>query len=170
MFNKKANIKKSKIYKTNNGDDFLIFYGIDYRKMKLFFLSLLWRASITSRPFFQEVKLDAKHEERVREILFKGITPDELEYPILTSFLLRSETSLNDYIISPVSFKIKGQSTGFCFFIRGLEIAFFMGTNEQEVLTVLRESSINKNNQMTFFLTNTLNGNYNFLETILNKN
>ena len=44
----------------------------DYRKYKLFLLSLLWRASITSRPFFQQVKLSPETEEDLRRMILVG--------------------------------------------------------------------------------------------------
>src|SRR4030042_6422490 len=42
--------------------------NIDYKKFKLFLLSILWRASITSRPYFSQVKLD-HHENIIREMI-----------------------------------------------------------------------------------------------------
>lgn len=40
----------------------------DYPKLKLFFLSLLWRASVSSRPLFKKVAL-GPHEQRVRDLI-----------------------------------------------------------------------------------------------------
>lgn len=43
----------------------------DYRKLKLFFLSLLWRAGVSTRPFFSKVDLGF-HEERLRRHILSG--------------------------------------------------------------------------------------------------
>lgn len=44
----------------------------DYKKYKLFLLSLLWRASICSRPFFKQLKLSQEVENELREMILLG--------------------------------------------------------------------------------------------------
>lgn len=43
----------------------------DYHKLKLFFLSVLWRASASSQHFFRRVNL-GPHEESIRNALLEG--------------------------------------------------------------------------------------------------
>ena len=43
--------------------------NLNYTKVKLFLLSLLWRMSVTSRREFSNVKLNAEDEERIRQRL-----------------------------------------------------------------------------------------------------
>ncbi len=43
--------------------------GLDYRRFKLFHLSVLWRAGIASRPEFKNVMLGPRHEEELRKML-----------------------------------------------------------------------------------------------------
>lgn len=43
--------------------------GIDQQKLKLFCISYLWRASITTKTEFRGVTLGAKHEEAMRKML-----------------------------------------------------------------------------------------------------
>jgi hypothetical protein len=53
----------------------------DYARFKLFLLSLLWRVSISSRPFFDKVKLPPDVGEDLRRMLLSQ-TPGEIyEYP-----------------------------------------------------------------------------------------
>src|SRR5680860_485642 len=78
----------------NDGTQYSLCTNIDYGKMKLFLLSILWRASITKRKLFDEVILGEKHEERIRKILYEEIIPDELEYPILMTSFMRTKNSL----------------------------------------------------------------------------
>lgn len=40
----------------------------DYAKLKLFFLSLLWRAAVSTMPYYQRIRL-GPHEERVRQLI-----------------------------------------------------------------------------------------------------
>lgn len=45
--------------------------GLDYEKFKLFQLSVLWRAGISSLKFFEKVRL-GKHTEELRRLLLAG--------------------------------------------------------------------------------------------------
>ena len=51
--------------------DVLVVSGIDYLQFKLLQLSILWRASICTLPFFAEVQL-GPHQERIRKLLLSG--------------------------------------------------------------------------------------------------
>ncbi len=50
----------------------------DYKKLKLFFLSVLWRASISSQPFYKRINL-GPYECIIREMILKE-TPGAEEY------------------------------------------------------------------------------------------
>lgn len=43
----------------------------DYKKLKLFYMSVLWRSAVTSHPFFNEVKLEP-WEQPLRDALIAG--------------------------------------------------------------------------------------------------
>ncbi|MEK7560772.1 MAG: hypothetical protein AAB539_02335 [Patescibacteria group bacterium] len=66
-----------------DGRDFLVIENnpeYDYQRLKLFLLSLLWRASISSRPFFQTIKLDHKIEEDIRLMVLKSDPGEPSKY------------------------------------------------------------------------------------------
>jgi hypothetical protein len=46
--------------------------GIDPTRLRLFFLSLLWRAAATDRPEFAEIVLPLEDQERLRQMLVEG--------------------------------------------------------------------------------------------------
>ncbi len=75
---------------------------LDYTKLKLFQLSVLWRASISSDAFFCEVQLGA-HEEVVRRMLWDRNPgrPDEYGCSI-GGLLLDDENASNDFIVQPM--------------------------------------------------------------------
>ena len=58
--------------------------GIRYKEFKLAILSILWRMSITSDPFFKSYKLGA-YEEKLRQRLLDENVADEKKYPIMVS-------------------------------------------------------------------------------------
>ena len=56
---------------------------IDYRELKLFQMSLLWRASIAKGSFFRNVHLGEKHERRLEQFLVNDDPGAELDYPCI---------------------------------------------------------------------------------------
>ena len=57
--------------------------GIDYRTFKLFLLSILWRANVSSNNFFNEVDLGNRHSEVIQEMLLNEDAGEEEKYPIV---------------------------------------------------------------------------------------
>jgi hypothetical protein len=54
----------------------------DYSKLKLFFISLLWRAGVPTRPFFQLVNL-GPHEARLRQLILDKNPGSEQDYSVM---------------------------------------------------------------------------------------
>ena len=52
-----------------HGVEYISIQNIDYRKFKLFLLSLLWRASISKRDYFKHVRL-GKYEDEIRKMIY----------------------------------------------------------------------------------------------------
>lgn len=75
--------RKSRFLSINHPSEKLLkVEGIRYREFKLAALSILWRMSITSAPFFAAYKL-GNYEEKLRKVLLDENVPDEKRYPIL---------------------------------------------------------------------------------------
>jgi hypothetical protein len=56
---------------------------VDYKLLKLFALSVLWRASISTQPFYAKVTL-GPYEEEIKELIWKGDPgkPDQFSFVI----------------------------------------------------------------------------------------
>jgi hypothetical protein len=54
-------------------------HGVEYAPFKLFGMSLLWRAAVSSLPEFSEVQL-GRHQERLRRMLHEGSPGRAYEY------------------------------------------------------------------------------------------
>jgi hypothetical protein len=54
---------------------------VDYRELKLFQMSLLWRAGVAKGEFFQNVDLGEKHERQLRQFLGHDDPGPEEAYP-----------------------------------------------------------------------------------------
>lgn len=56
--------------------------GIDYDRLKLFFVSVLWRASVSTHPFYSRVRL-GPHEARIRAMLLTRSPGSADDYSVL---------------------------------------------------------------------------------------
>jgi len=54
----------------------------DYSKLKLFFISLLWRASVSTHEFFQGVKVN-KFENQLKKMIIENDPGDEDSFSVL---------------------------------------------------------------------------------------
>ncbi len=80
---KTSNYLKIKEIKKTNG--YLIHIkNIKYKEFKLAILSILWRMSISSDPFFDGYNL-GPYEAKLRHLLFNETAPDEKQYPFMVS-------------------------------------------------------------------------------------
>lgn len=57
--------------------------GLDYTRLKLFELSILWRAGVSSLPFFAKVQLGVVHQEQLRRQLVNADPGDQDRYGAL---------------------------------------------------------------------------------------
>ena len=80
---------------------------MDFHLLKHFFLSLLWRASITTRPFFKRVNL-GKHEDKVKKIIWGECTDSNIYTIVLSKFISKDDTTIEKTILDPDFHKING--------------------------------------------------------------
>ncbi len=74
-----SNIRKQIITEDIVGKDgfrSIRYHNLDYSKVKLFFLSILWRSHISSLPFFEPVQLGI-YAERIRKMLLNNDPGEE---------------------------------------------------------------------------------------------
>ena len=73
--------------------------GFDYPEFKLFQLSTLWMAGISSLPFFSHVTLGV-HEERIRDMLFRSDPGEPYEYGC-SMWATRLAGERSDLVVQP---------------------------------------------------------------------
>lgn len=74
--------------------------GLDYPKLKLFQLSILWRASVSSLSAFSQVDL-GPHEERIRKMLLANDPGPTEAYGCLMFILMHQDEQLHGLIVPP---------------------------------------------------------------------
>jgi hypothetical protein len=125
------------------GYDYSVIQNVDYKKFKLFLLSILWRSSISSRPFFKDVFL-GPYEEVLRKMLFEENPGSNKDFPVLIYMPHDKELNLKSLIGQPRKIKFQGK-TGYVFIINGL-IFIYLVTEENLDSNIL-EFTINSNNE-----------------------
>ncbi len=89
----------------------LVIENVDYVRMKLFQLSILFRAGVSQRAFFSKVRL-GPHEEKIRKMLTDEIPGAPEAYGCVpVAFLRKSGKLLTEMIPKPQSKKIDGHRT-----------------------------------------------------------
>lgn len=99
--------------------------GIDYRLMKLFQLSILWRASVSKLETFSTVNL-GPHQERLRKMILKNQPGSYTDYGCLQTAIFIENNKLASDLLMPVDLiKIKNFTTH-RFVFGGLMWLFFV--------------------------------------------
>ena len=78
---------------------------LDYRTLKLFFLSVLWRSSVAINPFFKHVSL-GPHEEIIRDMLLREDPGGTGDYPTLIWLLTLRGKHLQDILVEPTPMRV----------------------------------------------------------------
>lgn len=88
----------------------VIISGIDYCRFKLFQLSILWRAGVSSLPIFERVQL-GPHAERLRSMILAQ-DPGPAELYACMMWLLTTSSGVDPAIImQPTPVRILGKTT-----------------------------------------------------------
>lgn len=117
------------IRKADDGLEITIVQGLDYRKFKLFLLSLLWRASISTLPFFAAVDL-GPYEKKLRIMLLTGDPGPSGTYPcVLTNY---KRTRIPGQVVhAPLKGRLDDGKIIYAFIISGMMYTFRVVEDEQ---------------------------------------
>ena len=97
--------------------------GLDYALFKLFLLSILWRASVSSLEFFKLVSL-GPHEEKIRNMIIEERPGRPEEYGCIVTFSGLNGEDISDTMFNPEPFRWAGRR--FCkFFFAGANWCFY---------------------------------------------
>lgn len=138
-------------YTNDKGQLFSICENLSYTKYKLFLLSILWRASISSKPFFKEINL-AQHEEILREMILSNNAKNFNDYPIFVVTTASDKEFTSDMIIEPRQVIGSDGMVTCCFIIGGFIYIYKLGTLNDN-LDELKTQTINEENKITILHT-----------------
>ena len=81
--------------------------GVDYARLKLFQMSVLWRAGVSSDPFFAKVQL-GPHQERLRSLLVSADPAEPERYGCLMFALALNDRPVFELIVQPTETHVDG--------------------------------------------------------------
>lgn len=127
----------------------------DYAKLKLFQLSLLWRASEATGEYFSAVQLSVYHNERLRSMLYNEDPGKDYEYPCVLARLIPSPRveaanrahgiAMETGSFAPICHRF---STWDCYtFVMGAIIWTFSVIHEGGIPEVIRNAYLRENGQ-----------------------
>lgn len=80
---------------------------LEYNKFKLFSLSVLWRAGVSSLPFFAQVSL-GPHEEKLRKMMLNENAGEPGDYPFMMALVTHKDVVQTDLIVQPSWSRLEG--------------------------------------------------------------
>jgi hypothetical protein len=108
-------------------DGFVRFHDLDYKKVRLFHLSLLWRMSVSKLDFFSEVGL-GPHEEKLRLALCNEDPLEPEDYPCVLIVATLDGKVTPDWITKPSKARY-GHHYAYWLVISGILYIFFIGSH-----------------------------------------
>lgn len=104
-------LKDMKTYRiaTRNNRQWYILQDIDYVKLKLFFISVLWRSSITKNPFFSDVNL-GKWEDKLKNMINNKDPGNANDFSVI---LVKYEGDLSCIMPSPCMQRTSGDNINY---------------------------------------------------------
>lgn len=107
----------------------IIIENVDYKMLKLFQISILWRSSISNRPFFREVSL-GPHEEILRKMLIRSDPGKPTEYGCLMAIQLNEKGEMSQIMTQPERVRLGGQ-IGYIFRFAGCWWCFVVSSHSK---------------------------------------
>jgi hypothetical protein len=124
--------------------------NIDYKNFKLFLLSILWRASISTQELFSEINLGV-HEDKIRNMIL-NCDPGEVEdYPIFFLSFLADKKFPKDFIAHPQKRKFTGGYTVYVFMIGGIIYNFYVNSKSHRLPDEVVSTTINPSNSLYLY-------------------
>jgi hypothetical protein len=121
--------------------------NISYQKFKIFLLSLLWRAHISSRPMFSEISL-GPHAEEIRKMIYEGNAGDVDDYPIFLMTYVNDKSIPTDLIAHPQKKRTKDGYVIYAFIIGGIIYVFYIYSKGHKPPVNILTETIKPTNEM----------------------
>lgn len=131
-----------------HGIGFIKCERLNYHKYKLFLLSVLWRASISTRPFFSEISLAAEHEEEIRKMILTKDAGEVSKYPIFICTYANNLNLPKQLIAQPKQISATDELQSYSFMINGYFYFFYTNKSSAVLPQFVINETIKPNNEL----------------------
>ena len=139
---------KIKNYVEEKGAGKLEVENIDYKKFKLFLLSILWRGHISKNNFFEDIDLGNKYGEEVRRMILEGNPKEETDFEIMV--VMYKDSFVPAKMLVPTrKFRM---NKSICYLIHIYGISFVFKVSSGYKLEYFENAKIKKNNTAQIYL------------------
>lgn len=143
---KSESIECNNFINPNDGFEFSVCNNVDYKKFKLFLLSILWRSSITGKGLFKEVLIKKYHQRRIRKMIYSQDSKEMKDYPLVIMSYINDSSIPKDLILQPIKSGSKGK-TIITFLIGGFVFVFFI-SRRKKVLEKIKKMTLTKDGKL----------------------
>jgi len=134
-------------YKNQHGIEFTVCKNLNYQKFKIFLLSIVWRAGISSRQFFSVISL-GPHEEKIREMIFNGVAGNVDDYPIFIMTFVNDKSVPKDFVAQPQRRRTKDGYNVFIFMIGGLIFVYYVNSINHKLPDYVLSETLRQSNEV----------------------
>lgn len=106
--------------------------GLNYKQFRLFGLSVLWRASVSSLQMFEQVKL-GPHEEVLRKMILTADPGRPNQYPFMLAPVVHDDEVQTDLIMQPTWTRTEGHYA-YRFVFGGLAWVFLVSSHKSPLI------------------------------------
>lgn len=132
---------------TSESDRLVRISGLNYAPLKLYLLSVLWRASVAEGRFFRCVDLGDRHEERLRQMLDAEDPGKADEYGCLITPLLPESFTRVEHLLSMPARTRTDQHNTCLFQYRGFVFHYYV--SRHRISPGLRQTFLNEEGGLT---------------------
>lgn len=125
--------------------------NIDYARIKLFLLSILWRSHLTKRSKFSSIDL-GPHADKIRDMIWNSSPGNYLEYPITITSFVRADYHYKDLILEPRRMRGKSGLNSYIFSIGSFQFMFYVNSVNHHLPEFITELALKENNMRTVHL------------------
>lgn len=141
--NMRKHIKTEKVL-AHDGLPSIRFHNLDYTKIKLFFLSILWRSHISKHDFFNIVDL-GNYQEKLRKMILNNDAGNEDEFEVMLASIESDKSRPYKSIIAPRRITDNG-NTWYLFHIN--HIMYHFNISPRNKMSIFEKGMINKGGTM----------------------
>ncbi|MDX5346877.1 MAG: hypothetical protein LPJ89_11290 [Hymenobacteraceae bacterium] len=128
----------------HDGLEYVNVKNVNYKKFKLFLLSILWRAHVSKHPFFSEVNLGSS-EQKLKRMLLEEKPGRECDFEIILIYP-KTSSDIPDYIIAKPRIIRKNGNTFYVFVIS--EVIYLFNISAFNRQPVFSSVSVKESNEL----------------------